>query len=73
MISAEGTNSMNVLKSVSASRPRPAPHKPPNPSRPIRPNLNAKRVNTVIPASENFRGDVPEEDKGGRLFAKPYK
>ena len=56
--------------------PRPlrlAPRKPTNPRRTIRPNLNAKRVNTVIPASENIRGDVPEEDKGGRLFAKPYK
>ena len=57
--------------------PRPLRHVPsasrPASHRTIRPNLNAKRVNTVIPASENNRGDVPEEDEGGCLFAKPYK
>ena len=52
--------------------PQPAPHHGPSATRPasrrtILPNLNAKRVNTVIPASENNRGDVPEEDEGGCL------
>ena len=75
-VSAMPLNQLQPIVTPPLSAPRPlrlAPRKPTNPRRTIRPNLNAKRVNTVIPASENNRGDVPEEDEGGCLFAKPYK
>ena len=57
-VSAMPPNQLQPIVTPPLSAPRPlrlAPRKPTNPRRTIRPNLNAKRVNTVIPASENQR------------------